>query len=101
MIYKSLAFTVGALSAISTNGFFVQPPRASSISTSTSLDMAAGLLIPINERTRALNKVKDLYGGRLDLGSMSDETEVSTANISVCPFCFSFVIVFYFLSPVG
>ena len=78
MIYKSLAFTVGALSAISTNGFFVQPPRASSISTSTSLDMAAGLLIPINERTRALNKVKDLYGGRLDLGSMSDETEVDS-----------------------
>lgn len=74
MIYKSLATTVAILSVTSTNGFFIQPPRA--VTTATRLDMAAGLVVPINERTKALNKVKDLYGGRLDLGSMSDETEV-------------------------
>ena len=75
MIYKSLATTIAIVSATSTCGFFIQPPRA--MTTSTTVEMAAGLVVPINERTKALNKVKDLYGGRLDLGSMSDETEVS------------------------
>ena len=73
MIYKSLATTIAILSATSTNGLFIQPRR--SVTASSRL-MAAGLVVPINERTKALNKVKDLYGGRLDLGSMSDETEV-------------------------
>lgn len=80
MIYKSLAVTIAVLAATSTDGFFMQPPKAVSTTSSTSLQMGAGLVVPINERKKALEKVKDLYGGRLDLGSMSDETEMDTAS---------------------
>merc|ERR1712159_475760 len=41
--------------------------------------MGAGLVVPINERTKALEKVKGLCGGRLDVGSMSHETEIDSA----------------------
>lgn len=79
MIYKSLAVTIAVLAASSTDGFFVQPPKAVSTTSSTSLQMGAGLVVPINERTKALEKVKGLCGGRLDVGSMSDETEIDSA----------------------
>ena len=74
MIYKSLF--IGAAVISSAQGFFVQPPRLLGLSKQTEVHMAAGLMVPLNPRYKSLEKVKDRYGGRLDLGSMTDETEI-------------------------
>jgi len=74
MIYKSIFVGLVALSSV--QGYFVQPPRA--VTRQTSIDMSAGLVVPLNPRHKSLERVKDRYGGRLDLGSMGEETEIDS-----------------------
>lgn len=74
MIYKSLLFTLSVLSA---SAFISTPFQRQQVRASTtSTEMAVGLVVPLNPRYKALDRVKDRYGGRIDLGSMSEETEV-------------------------